>query len=193
VYAKASSTRHLVISNLKLFGYNTFECLLTPLQFDIPNSRLRYYLLAKVAPLAFPCPMQDKVWTHIPGHGEPWTDPRTNSCIEPSSVRNLRCYIDDTPSDVYEVPDKVLSKWGRLFDIVTPSSRRTCCFTRGYTQLVEKSGSILQMNEELDVRLRHQYHPDLTNLFCRPPSRSTPSFLHKLHVLVPFRFSTRSD
>ncbi|KAF9255741.1 hypothetical protein L218DRAFT_306185 [Marasmius fiardii PR-910] len=51
----------------------------------------------------------------------------------------------------HAVPGRVLRKWGRLFDIVLPSSRRTCCFTRGYTQLVERAGSIIQMNEDLDT------------------------------------------
>ncbi|KAF8687104.1 hypothetical protein AX14_003701, partial [Amanita brunnescens Koide BX004] len=32
-----------------------------------------------------------------------------------------------------------------------PSARRTCCFTRSYTRLVERAGSIIQMNEELDT------------------------------------------
>ena len=75
----------------------------------------------------------------------------------------------------YAVPDRVLEMRGRLFDIVLPTSTRTCCFIRGmsihnydhartvrhanqcllaYTHLAERAGSILQMNTELDVRSR---------------------------------------
>jgi len=63
---------------------------------------------------------------------------------------------------VFPIPEKVLIKWGRLFDIVKPSSRRTCCFTRGYTQLVERAGSVLQENEFEDVSslLNSTYSPD---------------------------------
>lgn len=85
-------------------------------------------------------PQEDKVWRNIPGQ------------TEETEVAAIRDYLDD--SDVYEtamVPDKILQKWGRLFDIVKPSSRRSCCFTRGYTHMVERSGSILQEAEELDV------------------------------------------
>lgn len=64
--------------------------------------------------------------------GEPWVDEREQ---EDLSVRELRDYLDeytDTDSEFpYGIPSKTLMKWGRLFDIVTPSSRRTCCFTRG--------------------------------------------------------------
>lgn len=84
-------------------------------------------------------PREDKVWRNIPGQTEE---------VEAAAIKG---YLD---SDVYEtsrVPDKVLQKWGRLFDIVKPSSRRSCCFTRGYTHMVERSGSILQENEDLDV------------------------------------------
>ena len=43
----------------------------------------------------------------------------------------IRLYLDDLYDEKqYRISDKVLEKWGRLFDIVLPSARRTCCFTR---------------------------------------------------------------
>ena len=42
-----SSTRDVFIETLKSCGYVYQEFLLTPLQFGIPNSRLRYYCIAK--------------------------------------------------------------------------------------------------------------------------------------------------
>lgn len=65
----------------------------------------------------------------------------------------IREYLDTDVDEASRVPEKVLKKWGRLFDIVKPSSERSCCFTRGYRHLVERSGSILQEAEELGVRL----------------------------------------
>ncbi|KAJ2993094.1 hypothetical protein NUW54_g7783 [Trametes sanguinea] len=117
------------------------ELLITPLQFGIPNSRLRYYLLAKHGPQSFAGTggEVDRVWRHIPGHGSDWVDTRAQSSEEA------------TDAAVARSANKVLEKWGRLFDIVLPSSRRTCCFTRGYTKLVERAGSVLQMNEDLDT------------------------------------------
>jgi tRNA (cytosine38-C5)-methyltransferase len=119
----------------------------------------------------------DNIWRQIPGQESVWSDPRfqehvvgTDSSPD-NNIREIRDYLD-IPSEgnaqKFAIPDKVLEKWGRLFDIVTPSFQRTCCFTRGmdysmlpsitctmknagYTQLVERTGSILQENEILDV------------------------------------------
>ncbi|KAH9479332.1 tRNA (cytosine(38)-C(5))-methyltransferase [Psilocybe cubensis] len=157
-----STTRQTLVTTLRSIGYNTVELLLTPLQFGIPNSRLRYYLLAKKAPLAFKHVSpgaSNEVWRQIPGSGPAWSDSRLDiekdSTIDLSDILEIKSYLDK-PSDEEKanenaVPDKILLKWGRLFDIVKPSSKRTCCFTRGYTQLVERAGSILQENEQLDT------------------------------------------
>ncbi|KAJ3998861.1 S-adenosyl-L-methionine-dependent methyltransferase [Lentinula boryana] len=163
---EGSTTRQIVISQLHSLGYTTAEFLLTPLQFGIPNSRLRYYLLAKTAPFIFPaCVQPEKTYRCIPQYNEhfyetpsSWIDPRMNLDMELNDVHatEIRHYLDDedgSPSSphVHAVSDRVLEKWGRLFDIVLPSTKRTCCFTRGYTQLVERAGSIIQINTELDT------------------------------------------
>ncbi|KAF8640340.1 hypothetical protein AX17_000012 [Amanita inopinata Kibby_2008] len=153
-------TREILLSTLQSLDYTTLELLLTPLQFGIPNSRLRYYLLAKRKPQTFAGVnvVHRQVWRWIPGQLEGWTDPRERT--EPAAdddadtaVNEIRQYMDDDLGDEHPfiIPDRVLQKWGRLFDIVLPSSKRTCCFTRGYSQLVERSGSIIQTNEELNT------------------------------------------
>lgn len=140
-----SSTRRILLSILRSLGYTTLELLLTPLQYGIPNSRLRYYLLAKLHPMTFPHVLEgtsDNVWRHIPGQVN-WVDDRLHQATPEEvygvintsdhSVRPLKEYLDyDQGASVsLQVPDKVLLKYGRLFDIVLPSSKRTCCFTRG--------------------------------------------------------------
>ncbi|TRM57176.1 S-adenosyl-L-methionine-dependent methyltransferase [Schizophyllum amplum] len=160
-----STTRQLLLSILHDLGYNCIEFLLTPLQFGIPNSRLRYYLLARHKSFAAMVPGQnDMIMRYIPGHGSgmPWTDPRSSTCASTSSgissveVKHIREFLDieDEPGlliSKYGIPAQVLIKWGSLFDIVLPEDQRTCCFTRGYTKLVERAGSILQMNEDIDT------------------------------------------
>ena len=135
---QTSSTRIRLLATLRALGYSVVELLLTPLQFGIPNSRLRYYLLAKASPNGFANVEGelDRIWRHIPGHGADWADPRTHSDEEVVEVEvaELREYLDedtsvDPPPEA--IPQKVLEKWGRLFDVVLPSARRTCCFTRG--------------------------------------------------------------
>lgn len=50
---ETSQTRNEFVSILKGLGYSVQEFLLTPSQFGVPNSRLRYFLLAKKSPLKF--------------------------------------------------------------------------------------------------------------------------------------------
>jgi tRNA (cytosine38-C5)-methyltransferase len=149
-----SSTRQILVETLRSIGYTTLELLLTPLQFGIPNSRLRYYLLAKKRPYIFSDISPDTanvVWRQIPGQGISWSDPRldgkskTDEDTLNSIVGKISIYLDEERDEEhyqrYKISDKVLEKWGRLFDIVQPSARRTCCFTRGaqfYTSLYPK-------------------------------------------------------
>ena len=48
-----SNTREHFVSILRKLGYEIQEFLLSPAQFGVPNSRLRFYLLAKKTPLRF--------------------------------------------------------------------------------------------------------------------------------------------
>ncbi|KAK0207955.1 S-adenosyl-L-methionine-dependent methyltransferase [Desarmillaria ectypa] len=132
---ETSSTRQVLRTSLHGLGYSVREFLLTPLQFGIPNSRLRYYLLARRMPWADG--VDEGIMREIP-----------RQVME--EIEMVRDYLDDNVEE-YAVPDRVLTKWGRLFDIVLPGDRKTCCFTSGYTHLVERAGSILQMNEEVDT------------------------------------------
>lgn len=111
------------------------------------------------------------MWRHLPTPGgADWVDERHGAGV------TLEAYLDELTEEEekeYAIPDRVLEKRGRLFDIVLPTSSRTCCFIRGmslhnydhargvrdadqcllaYTHLAERAGSILQMNTELDVR-----------------------------------------
>ncbi|KAH9963519.1 S-adenosyl-L-methionine-dependent methyltransferase [Russula dissimulans] len=153
---ETSTTRIRTLAVLTRLGFVTRELLLTPLQFGVPNSRLRYYLLASRLSGAFgPSVDPNRILRHIPGHGVDWIDARSSAAIPETvenNVRPLRDYLDTKDTQTaHAVPERVLMKWGRLFDIVLPSATRTCCFTRGYTQLVERAGSILQENEEVDT------------------------------------------
>ncbi|KAJ3893066.1 S-adenosyl-L-methionine-dependent methyltransferase [Lentinula edodes] len=164
---EGSPTRRVLLSQLHTLGYTTAEFLLTPLQFGIPNSRLRYYLLAKTAPFSFPYIQAGETYQYIPHGNEQndevsstWLDPRINPIADSElvdvNIRDIQHYLDNEDGSslylgAHAVSDRVLEKWGRLFDIAIPSSKRTCCFTRGYTHLVERSGSIIQMNPELNA------------------------------------------
>ncbi|KAJ3868176.1 S-adenosyl-L-methionine-dependent methyltransferase [Lentinula novae-zelandiae] len=87
---------------------------------------------------------------------DPRMNPIADSELVDVNITDIQHYLDNEDGSslylgAHAVSDRVLEKWGRLFDIAIPSSKRTCCFTRGYTHLVERSGSIIQMNPELNA------------------------------------------
>ncbi|KAJ7924383.1 S-adenosyl-L-methionine-dependent methyltransferase [Mycena leptocephala] len=197
---ETSSTRDILVSTLRSLGYTIAEFLLTPLQFGIPNSRLRYYLLAKRSPLSF-CNLPDgdaaETLRHIPRRGsKPWTDSRLveSSHNEDDSVRELREYLDPDPVEGYDVPDKILRKWGRLFDIVLPSSRRTCCFTRDTTTVFDEFLQAQASSTPTDAtdtartldspRLRYFSPEELLRLFSFTPHLSSGDLSTSEHSFI---------
>ncbi|ORZ32655.1 S-adenosyl-L-methionine-dependent methyltransferase [Catenaria anguillulae PL171] len=69
-----------------------------------------------------------------------------------NQARPLTEYLEPAKDDPQAWKDAVVWKRTPLFDIVTPSSRRSCCFTKNYTTYFEGTGSILQESDHLDVK-----------------------------------------
>eukprot|EP01135_Chromosphaera_perkinsii_P006126 Nk52_evm1s411 gene=Nk52_evmTU1s411 len=145
-----SDTHPLALDTLEKAGYTVRQFLLSPLDILVPNSRARYFLLAKLSPLSFDDDksISETILTSIPGtefKGE---------------CKQLSDYLEKRESDYfkeYEVPDKTLEKRGRLFDIVRPEERRCCCFTKAYFHYVEGTGSVLQCNGEAETRKKNAH------------------------------------
>ncbi|KAH8548625.1 S-adenosyl-L-methionine-dependent methyltransferase [Umbelopsis sp. PMI_123] len=158
-----SDSRYILIQQLEECNYTYQEFLLNPLQMGIPNSRLRYYLLAKAQPLTFAMEPTGTIIGYVPSSqylATEFKDERGAIIKDEETIlkseKVTRRYIHEFLSDHgnvahYNVPDKVLLKHGHAFDIVKPSSSRSCCFTKGYYHYVEATGSILQMNEDGDT------------------------------------------
>lgn len=151
---QTSTTRTRVLDVLTKLGFATRELLLTPLQFSVPNSRLRYYLLASRTKGGFESSGDppERILRHVSGEPANWEDTRASGSPDTVGnwVRPLRDYLDrEKPATAHTVPDRVLIKWGRLFDIVLPSATRTCCFTRGL--FLNNVLSLLNPDEEQQV------------------------------------------
>ncbi|ORY91430.1 hypothetical protein BCR43DRAFT_499102 [Syncephalastrum racemosum] len=153
-----SDSRDVLVDTLEKCNYTFQEFLLTPLQLGIPNSRLRYYLLAKQKPLTFCQAPTGTILSFIPfsniksGFVDGRTLPSEEQLVANIEVRPVSDYLEDKDDlSAYLVPDKILSRHGHAFDIVKPSTRRSCCFTKGYYHYVEATGSILQMDAEADT------------------------------------------
>ncbi|KAL1930686.1 hypothetical protein VTP01DRAFT_10848 [Rhizomucor pusillus] len=162
-----SDSRDILVDTLKACGYQFQEFLLTPLQLGIPNSRMRYYLLAKSNTLTFAHPPTGTILGFVPFSRYMSTEFVDNRATDLKDEGNL-LHASNTADPIqpiidflepnlgeeenkYMIPEKTLLNHGHAFDIVRPSSRRSCCFTKGYYHFVEATGSILQLNEDLNT------------------------------------------
>ena len=121
-----SEARDLVISTLTEAGFSLHEFLVCPRQLGIPNSRLRYYLLAK----------KEKVWSfstssEIMKDFSHLKENLTSFGLD-TKPKSLETYLSQDSENCYLVPDKVLSKHAKVLDIIRPDSDLSCCFTSGY-------------------------------------------------------------
>ncbi|EEB06270.1 DNA methyltransferase [Schizosaccharomyces japonicus yFS275] len=122
---------------LKASGYVFHEVLLSPFQIGIPNSRLRWYGLARLK--------RDEI--------ENSWNPKLSFPDKAETIRPINNYLDkEVNMEKHSVPVDILQKYGHQLDIVKPSDTHSCCFTRGYTHLVQGSGSVLQMSDHEDIK-----------------------------------------
>lgn len=153
--------------------------LLSPLQFGISNARLRFYLIARLDG-AFPFDAKEDIHV-MPLRGIPLPQCDCPVCEErlpdvavPSSNFEeflplcglVLDYLDSKSAEQeaskLQMPDKELRRGFKALDIVGPDSRRTCCFTKRYTQFLEGTGSLLQTcaeakaKEFLDTYRQHE-------------------------------------
>nr|XP_053628496.1 tRNA (cytosine(38)-C(5))-methyltransferase-like isoform X1 [Cherax quadricarinatus] len=96
---ETSQTRTQLISTLSRRNYVWQEFLLSPTQFGVPNSRLRYYLLAKQKPASFCFNLSDSVQNEFPlclcVKGEEIETSKTRSChhCAKPSLSSLHCLL----------------------------------------------------------------------------------------------------
>ena len=124
-----SQSRDLVLKTLSSAGFSCEEFLICPRQINIPNSRLRYYLLAKRV---------NNSSAGVTASNEIKTDfqqlfsnlKEMNICEE---TRTVKDYLEeDITEDDYLVPDKILIKHATVLDIIRSDFDVSCCFTSGY-------------------------------------------------------------
>ncbi|CAG2176836.1 unnamed protein product [Oppiella nova] len=150
---ETSDARQLLIQTLSSCGYGYQEFLLSPNQLNVPNSRLRYYLIAKRGK-QFNFNSNNEEFVAKP----PDIDPKnlcsfcTNILFQ-SKDQNLRPIsdylenLDDIQIQSYLLPDKILSKYFMILDIVKSDSLSTNCFTKSYSHRIEGTGSVLQTSD----------------------------------------------
>nr|VZI03585.1 unnamed protein product [Spirometra erinaceieuropaei] len=209
-------------------GYEIRQFLLTPLQFGIPNCRLRFYLVAiwrgasDKSSFSFSgsLPAPDKatsvtdmlqLWEKSILRLPPFDAPSLPNCGCTACTGKLKHV--STPSEHFDeylefcrplsdfllpdadLPDSLrlseekVTKFYRALDIVTPDSHKSACFTKGYSQRFEGTGSFLLLPDDNSTsrasgdastnvddfpKLRYFHSQEVANLMCFPPSFKFP-------------------
>lgn len=127
---EGSQARQQFIEALEEGGFYWREFILTPTQFNVPNTRHRYYCIARrVNDFSFEA---GKIWEHMPG---------TNVESTQQSTCKISSIIEPNVQPETLVPDNVLAKRVLVMDIIHPTQSRSMCFTKGYTHYTEGTGS----------------------------------------------------
>ena len=134
---EASGSRERLLQSLATVGYDTREFLLSPLDVGVPNSRLRYFMLAKLGGERFAGGGGGgEIAASIPGcelHG---------GVLRPlGEFMEAAVVADPAPA---LIPLELLRKRGHLFNVVTAEHRRSCCFTKNYVKFADGTGSVVQ-------------------------------------------------
>ncbi|XP_056869773.1 tRNA (cytosine(38)-C(5))-methyltransferase isoform X4 [Takifugu flavidus] len=190
-----SAAREYLVKTLRECQYTVQEMMVSPTHVGIPNSRLRYYLMAKRS-------AQQKSDAQT-GQEAPVSFHPTFQNLSPTTDELQELQIQaflEPQEDVHEpqhlLPPKTLLRYAQLLDIVRPSCRRSVCFTKGYRKYVEGTGSVLQCcldtsvedvfpsldqcSEEekvqrlLDLKLRYFTPREVANLMGFPQSFTFP-------------------
>eukprot|EP00730_Choanoeca_flexa_P000089 TRINITY_DN10039_c0_g2_i1.p2 TRINITY_DN10039_c0_g2~~TRINITY_DN10039_c0_g2_i1.p2 ORF type:complete len:390 (+),score=60.75 TRINITY_DN10039_c0_g2_i1:1657-2826(+) len=170
-----SIARDRLVQVLKQMSYTWQEFWLSPDQFGIPNSRLRYFMVAMHQSCTNePTSKPRRLLYHVPGIGGTFHPDYQQSLDEgvdyvypkqvPEAAANrpwqlvpvnpIAQYLMMDPQPSLLLPSKVVRRWGQLLDIVVPSSTRSLCFTKGYGHKVEGTGSVVQDKHDEDFRKR---------------------------------------
>ncbi|XP_034004162.1 tRNA (cytosine(38)-C(5))-methyltransferase [Trematomus bernacchii] len=170
---ETSAARDRLVKTLTECGYTFQEVMVSPTSVGIPNSRLRYFLIAKIStenlsiqsskildafphpaeqpkvlsPSADTCQPEEEVQEgHVLYKLETKTDAqRKMSQNNDLSLRLIQDFLEpQIDMELYLLPPKTLLRYALLLDIVRPTCRRSVCFTKGYGRYVEGTGSVMQ-------------------------------------------------
>ncbi|XP_032664820.1 tRNA (cytosine(38)-C(5))-methyltransferase [Odontomachus brunneus] len=161
---EVSQMRDKLVDCLERCGYAYRELILSPCQFGIPNSRHRYYLLAKRKDLKF-CFKQTVLENDLSSELSGLLPKSQHSLLaEKSGKINCKsgriCYtlnniLENVEQSKYSVPSELLRKRAWVLDIRTRESNGSCCFTKGYGHYAEGTGSVYCPFPDETIRLKY--------------------------------------
>ncbi|CAH2241444.1 tRNA (cytosine(38)-C(5))-methyltransferase [Pararge aegeria] len=130
---ECSTVRNLFIDSLKACGFSYQEFLLCPTKVGVPNSRLRYYCIARRSVSEWHFKRKEDIITSLPcDYGLP---------------NMLEEILQKEVPDKYLLNEKMLKR-ANVLDICYKHSRRSCCFTKSYTHYLDGTGSVYTNSNE---------------------------------------------
>ncbi|KAH8870775.1 hypothetical protein KSF78_0006011 [Schistosoma japonicum] len=171
---------------LNACDYEYRQFLLSPLQFGIPNCRLRFYLVARSSssswnsnlkmgksesidlrpPIDSPvlpgcrCASCCGLVSHIEHTDDKFTD-YIQFCLP---VSEFLLTANDR-EELNFLDRKCLERYFRVLDIVRSCDKKTRCFTKGYSKRLEGTGSVIQtsMEDETGDKITSYYESNKEN------------------------------
>ncbi|KAG5873995.1 hypothetical protein JTB14_015926 [Gonioctena quinquepunctata] len=137
-----SAMRDILVDTLEKNDFVYQEFILSPHQIGIPNSRHRYYCLAK------------KISNNFTFKTQPLMDRFPVFTVEPECYSVKEILEFDDYSDVnqkYLLSDSILIKRANVLDICHKDSNRSCCFTKAYGRFIEGTGSVFSPKTEKEI------------------------------------------
>lgn len=183
---EVSEANKMLIKVLQDNKYSYRQFLLSPIQFNIPNSRLRFYLIARN------CKIENFNKT-AEGDEEKIITSADLFKNEKLESKKIKDFINYDPEEEESFKPYYLSKTllnkesSRSMDIVTLESKSSNCFTKNYSRLIKGSGSILLLDSSLykknmdlkvmENKLRYFSPNEILKLLCFSSNFSIPSTL----------------
>ncbi|CAF1301863.1 unnamed protein product [Adineta steineri] len=195
-----SQAHQLLLETLQSNNYSYEQYLLSPIQFGIPNSRLRYYLIAKQQENSIDT-YSPIIHTRISNFEKLLTklheqfplktslsseenliqnrnDQITDQCSHSSEIlidSNQSMFINDflvsNENSEFELDEKQLKRGLNVCDIITCYAKRSFCFTKSYGKYFEGTGSLFST---LTDHIRYFTPKEIANLHCFPLNYNFP-------------------
>ncbi|KHN80752.1 tRNA (cytosine-5-)-methyltransferase [Toxocara canis] len=140
---ETSSAHAMLVEVLTELEYELQEFILSPADLAIPNSRPRYYLLAKRNPGSSLVGMSGFISRKLP-------DCATSTNHLPHYIGEFVC--DECDRDTrLRLDERMAARYAKGIDMVTRKSTRSSCFTKSYSLLISSSGPVLVCAPEYQV------------------------------------------
>jgi len=187
-----SQAHQLLLETLQLNNYSYQQYLLSPIQFGIPNSRLRYYLIAKKQenPINI---NSSSIQTRITNFERLFLKLRQQFPSKNLSIEENLFQINDQITDQcshsseilidsnqsmlineflisnenldFQLDEKQLKRGLQVCDIITCYAKRSFCFTKSYGKYFEGTGSLFRTSSN---QIRYFTPKEIANLHCFP-------------------------